>query len=1023
MNIDFDKIRNENIIEYGAGVRHLSFLGRLYADKTHFIFELLQNAEDAKARKIKFILYPDRLEILHDGRIFNESDVRGISGVGKSIKAEDLTQIGKFGIGFKSVYAYTLMPEVHCKGNHFKIENFVRPYKIEERDIVPGWTTLFIFPFASKEVDDIGLFQQTSFKQISSRLRKLSVRTLLFLRSLEEIEYVIDNDTSGVYLRENRLEKGYIRITVINQKNNEKDEQWIVFSSPISETTGNLNAEIAFKIEQDKNGNDVITKLKQSYLNVFFPTEKETRLGFLIQGPYRTTPARDNIPQEDECNKKLVEETAKLLQGSLNILKREGLLTVNLLETLPINDYPDDWMFWPLYKAVKLAFVNNAFLPTATKSFVKASNAKLARGKGLRELINAKQLTSLFDTDSKLKWLSEEITQDRTPGLRQYLIHELDIEEIDPENFAKKLSHDFLCDQSDKWHIEFYDFLTGQEALWRKGFAPPFDGPLRQKEIIRCKDGENRQPYDDKGRPQVFLPVSSYVEFSVVKPNIYSNEKAQSFLENLGLSKPDICAKVIKEILPFFESEKLPEKINLKQYQEKLNIIQEAVQAGDSRFFDELITTLKLLPWIWAENFETVEHKLKKPSEIHIPADDLCMYFKGNKDIWFVSSKVQINEKLLLLVGVSNKVKIQCKGLKQSKIFPLRKIELWSIHSWHGRGLRCFDPYTSVEGLEEALKSITMGKAIYIWNTFVVPLANFIEGEFETATRKDFSNADIPKKQYSAFGALIMENSWVPTINGEFKKPSECCVDDLHHHRLVIKEEQLIKQMGISPSPRSVKFEAITELRNFFNNQGISTDIADLLIENKETLTPDFLKEALSLCQERRAIQKPSFPSKKSANPGRREGKVRKKHSQAENKTYEKKERSVKTSRSNHDPKTWLKDQYTNDDEIMVCQMCTNEMPFKLKDGYYYFEAVQISDDFPKEGHELYFALCPLCAAKYRYLVKNDQVVLDNFINSIKENNVSVVVPIDLEANGSHSISFVETHLNDLKTILNLQHT
>jgi hypothetical protein len=67
MDIDFDRIREENIIEYGKGVRHLSFLGRLYADKTHFIFELLQNAEDAMANKIKFSLFPDRLEILHDG--------------------------------------------------------------------------------------------------------------------------------------------------------------------------------------------------------------------------------------------------------------------------------------------------------------------------------------------------------------------------------------------------------------------------------------------------------------------------------------------------------------------------------------------------------------------------------------------------------------------------------------------------------------------------------------------------------------------------------------------------------------------------------------------------------------------------------------------------------------------------------------------------------------------------------------------------------------------------------------------
>ena len=45
------------------------------------------------------------------GDFFNERDVRGVCGVGEGTKAEDLTQIGKFGIGFKSVYAYTFNPE------------------------------------------------------------------------------------------------------------------------------------------------------------------------------------------------------------------------------------------------------------------------------------------------------------------------------------------------------------------------------------------------------------------------------------------------------------------------------------------------------------------------------------------------------------------------------------------------------------------------------------------------------------------------------------------------------------------------------------------------------------------------------------------------------------------------------------------------------------------------------------------------------------------------------------------------
>ena len=75
---DYDRICRDNLEEYGKGTRHLSFLERLYSERTHFIFELLQNAEDAHAMRVNSELRADRLEVWHDGRLFNEKDVRGV---------------------------------------------------------------------------------------------------------------------------------------------------------------------------------------------------------------------------------------------------------------------------------------------------------------------------------------------------------------------------------------------------------------------------------------------------------------------------------------------------------------------------------------------------------------------------------------------------------------------------------------------------------------------------------------------------------------------------------------------------------------------------------------------------------------------------------------------------------------------------------------------------------------------------------------------------------------------------------
>jgi hypothetical protein len=70
MPADYQKIREENIARYGWDTAVLDLLGQLYSERTHFIFELIQNAEDAGATELAFELFEDRLELraLHRGR-------------------------------------------------------------------------------------------------------------------------------------------------------------------------------------------------------------------------------------------------------------------------------------------------------------------------------------------------------------------------------------------------------------------------------------------------------------------------------------------------------------------------------------------------------------------------------------------------------------------------------------------------------------------------------------------------------------------------------------------------------------------------------------------------------------------------------------------------------------------------------------------------------------------------------------------------------------------------------------------
>lgn len=137
-----------------------------YSDQAHFIYELLQNADDACATRARFILEENRLIFAHNGsRHFSVSnpanedvdsenktlgDINAITSIANSNKTG--ASIGKFGVGFKAVFQYTETPHIYDPNFKFKIERFIVPIMLT--DDFPGRRadeTLFVFPFDHQE--------------------------------------------------------------------------------------------------------------------------------------------------------------------------------------------------------------------------------------------------------------------------------------------------------------------------------------------------------------------------------------------------------------------------------------------------------------------------------------------------------------------------------------------------------------------------------------------------------------------------------------------------------------------------------------------------------------------------------------------------------------------------------------------------------------------------------------------------------------------------------------------------------
>lgn len=233
---DYDALTAENERRYGTDIGRIGkrLLEDRYDKRTHFIFELLQNAEDALRRRknwtgdrsVRFRLDTNALRISHFGEPFDSDDVVGICGIDQSTK--DITAIGRFGIGFKSVYAFTRRPEVHSGDEAFSIDSYVwpRPAKSIQRGLDE---TVFVLPF---KPDD-----NTAHSEIADGLRQLGPRTLLFLRQVEELAWDA-GEVKGLYVRSapELLRDGVRRVTILGEEVGQSDveEHWLMFEREVT---------------------------------------------------------------------------------------------------------------------------------------------------------------------------------------------------------------------------------------------------------------------------------------------------------------------------------------------------------------------------------------------------------------------------------------------------------------------------------------------------------------------------------------------------------------------------------------------------------------------------------------------------------------------------------------------------------------------------------------------------------------------------------------------------------------------
>lgn len=779
MPCDYKAISHKSNERYGTdGARKLGeILARLYDKQTHFIFELLQNAEDALARRkewegsraVRFDLNETSLRVSHYGDPFNDADVWAICDFDESTK--EFNEIGQFGIGFKSVYEFTDRPEIHSGSEDFAIEKFVKPVKVSAIDRHTDETVIQI-PFKDTDADD------SANEKIVAGLQSLGVSSLLFLREIEEIAWNIEGGTSGQYLRESKkVAPGVRRVTIIGEQEGERetDEEWLVFSSPATTDDGSQArpVEIAFYCVQGEESKPArIRRVPRSSLVAFFPTNVETHLGFLIQGPYRTTPSRDNIARDDAWNTELVKQTAFLLKESLCWLRDNDWLDTDMLECLPLDPSKFDTIFAPLFEGAKNALQSEALLPRSDVDYVEAAYARLGRTQELRDLFSPTQLAALYGEKRELAWLSGDITPDRTPELRKYLMQELGVVESDPEVIIRQLDDlEFLVTQPDDWIRKLYEFLSGQRALRRNRW---FD----RLPLIRLEDGTH-VPAKADDRFLAFLPSETATDFPTVRNSVCTTEPAREFLESLGLKEPDLVEDVIEHVLPKYKKDEVG--ISNEDYEDDIQRILTAFGTDSANQRNRLIDALKETKFVRAVDAGDDSKCFAQPGDVYLSMKRLKDLFEGVGGVLFVDDSYACLRgddirRLLEACGTDRSLcSIELVGenrFSQEELSEMRTNAGWEgstgRHEIKDRKLRGFD---ELLGFLLTLDVETRKKkAALLWKA-LDDLADRRSSSVFEGTYSWFYQS----RRSTRFDASFVENlnrtAWVPDMDGELHIP------------------------------------------------------------------------------------------------------------------------------------------------------------------------------------------------------------------------------------------------------------
>ena len=815
-----------------------------YSDQAHFIYELLQNADDSEAKESMFELTKEGLYFKHNGnkhfwvsnpeteKLDQENnklgDINSITAVAQSNK-KDQSTIGKFGVGFKAVFQYTKTPHIYDQNFQFEINHFIVPKKLEN-DLLERKSdeTVFYFPFDKTEMP-----AEKAYSDILGKLKKLVYPTL-FLSNLQKVEWEAENE-SGKYTKKSVTKKQsddmiYEKIKLYQHIGQQKTEEKLYLFTRFTPES-NLAYSVGYFL--DNNGR---LASKQLPAFCYFPTKENTNLNFIIHAPFLLTDSREGIHHSKEHNSDMVNLLAQLSADSLLILKTLKLIEDDIINIIPYKEKDfysqDSWgninrrdpkLFAPFYEAIKEKFKSEELLPKLN-GYVVSENAYWAQDKPVLNLFSDEQLALLID-DEDAKWVFRNLVRNQTgkdEDLREY-IDNCTNDWYEISRLLGFINDGFIENQTDEWLHNLYEYLLKNNSYW---------SDVKTKPIFLNKERRAVPAFEKHGKELheiLFLPSDSLnTSTKTIYPELLENEKSKEFIESFGIKQPSLKDEIYNVILPLYENDgEIDTESHFKLF---FNYWKKEGRPED---FIALIKDKEFISYKTSEDETTYRGK---PNEIYYPSAELEKYFEKKLDTKFVDLEEyytfiiedddrKLLKEFLLKLGISELPRILNREItdwteKSNIKSSLGESLETGSYGYSGQGT--FDKI--IDGCKELLSNINSDKSLILWNYL---------GKLNIAELKGEHKYFYYSQHYQSFEStsltLLKKQKWLLSINDEFVSPNEITIDELINN--YEKNTELERLLDFKPL---VLLSEADRIANKFENEEEAEEARLALEEKRE---------------------------------------------------------------------------------------------------------------------------------------------------------------------------------------------